>query len=109
MNLSKRIFIKNAVLSCALIASSSLIVNAVIAKKNFVNNSKIRQIMPFELPKLPYERNALEPFISEETINYHYGKHHQAYVDNLNKLIAGSDLADKSLEEIIKISANDPA
>ncbi len=63
--------------------------------------------MPFELPTLPYGKNALAPHISENTINYHYGKHHQAYVTNLNNLISGTDLADKSLEEIIKISAND--
>ena len=57
--------------------------------------------MTFELPALPYERNALEPYISEETLNFHYGKHHQAYVTNLNKLVEGSDLAGKTLEEII--------
>lgn len=58
--------------------------------------------MAFELPALPYERNALAPRISEETINYHYGKHHQAYVTNLNKLLEGNPLADKSLEEVIR-------
>lgn len=60
-----------------------------------------------ELPQLPYEKNALAPHISENTINFHYGKHHQAYVTNLNNLIAGTDLEGKSLEEIIKISAAD--
>ena len=60
--------------------------------------------MPFELPKLPYAKDALAPHISENTMNYHYGKHHQAYVTNLNNLIAGTDLEKKSLEEIIKIS-----
>ncbi|MBM5782609.1 MAG: superoxide dismutase, partial [Pelagibacterales bacterium] len=63
--------------------------------------------MTFELPKLPYEKNALAPYISENTMNFHYGKHHQAYVTNLNNLIANNDLATKSLEEIIKISAAD--
>ena len=58
--------------------------------------------MIFELPALPYERNALEPYISRETIDYHYGKHHQAYVTNLNKLIEGSEFTKASLEEIIK-------
>lgn len=61
--------------------------------------------MAFELPALPYDRNALAPHISEETINYHYGKHHQAYVNNLNKLIEGTEFADKSLEDIIKTSS----
>ena len=63
--------------------------------------------MAFDLPSLPYERNALAPHISEETLNFHYGKHHQAYVTNLNKLIEGSDLEGKSLEEIISIAAAD--
>lgn len=53
------------------------------------------------LPPLPYPENALEPVISATTLSFHYGKHHKAYVDNLNKLIAGTEFADKSLEEII--------
>jgi Fe-Mn family superoxide dismutase len=52
----------------------------------------------------PYRRDALAPHISEETINYHYGKHHQSYVNNLNKAIEGTDNADKSLEDIIRSS-----
>ncbi|GAG91622.1 unnamed protein product [marine sediment metagenome] len=59
-------------------------------------------IMTFTLPELPYAKGALVPYVSEETIEYHYGKHHQAYVNNLNKLIVGTKFADKSLEEIIK-------
>lgn len=55
----------------------------------------------FELPPLPFDTKALEPVISENTINFHYGKHHQAYVNNLNKLIEGSELASKTLEDII--------
>lgn len=58
----------------------------------------------FELKKLPYEKNALEPYISTETIEYHYGKHHQGYVNNLNNLIQWSDLEWKTLEEIVKSS-----
>lgn len=58
--------------------------------------------MAFELPKLPYEKNALEPFISEKTIEFHYGKHHQAYVNKVNKLIEGTEFEDATLEEIIK-------
>src|SRR5687768_7469809 len=60
--------------------------------------------MAIELPKLPYAENALAPHISPETIQYHYGKHHQAYVTNLNKLIEGTPHASKSLEEIVKSS-----
>ncbi|NVP17755.1 superoxide dismutase [Fe] [Candidatus Gracilibacteria bacterium] len=59
----------------------------------------------FELPKLPYEKNALEPYISSETLEYHYGKHHQAYVTNLNNLIVGTEFENMSLEEIIKKSS----
>lgn len=58
--------------------------------------------MAFELPKLPYGKNALEPFISEKTIEFHYGKHHQAYVNNLNNLIQGTEFENVSLEEIVK-------
>lgn len=58
--------------------------------------------MSFELPKLPYALDALEPHISKETLEYHYGKHHQTYVTNLNNLVKGTDLENKSLEEIIK-------
>lgn len=60
-----------------------------------------------ELPNLPYNRNALAPHISENTINFHYGKHHQAYVTNLNNLIINTDLEGKTLVEIIKISYGD--
>jgi Fe-Mn family superoxide dismutase len=58
--------------------------------------------MAFILPPLPYELDALQPYISRETLEYHYGKHHQAYVTNLNNLVAGTDLENKKLEEIIK-------
>ena len=57
--------------------------------------------MSFSLPDLPYEKNALEPHISAETLEYHYGKHHQTYVDKLNGMVEGTDDAGKSLEEII--------
>ena len=57
--------------------------------------------MQHELPPLPYEKNALEPHISLETLDYHYGKHHQTYVTNLNKLIVGTEFEDKALEDII--------
>lgn len=60
--------------------------------------------MSFELPALPYEKNALEPHISAETLEYHYGKHHNTYVVNLNNLVKGSEFEGKSLEEIVKTS-----
>ncbi|ABS47211.1 superoxide dismutase Fe [Yersinia pseudotuberculosis IP 32953] len=58
--------------------------------------------MSFELPALPYAQNALEPHISAETLEYHYGKHHNTYVNNLNNLIKDTEFAGKSLEEIVK-------
>ncbi|MAN73173.1 MAG: superoxide dismutase [Fe] [Henriciella sp.] len=63
--------------------------------------------MAFELPPLPYSRDALSPHISEETLNYHYGKHHQKYVDNLNGLIKDTPHADAPLEKIIKDASGD--
>lgn len=58
--------------------------------------------MTFQLPELPFAKDALAPHISEETFEYHHGKHHQAYVNNLNKLIDGSPYAEMELEDIIK-------
>lgn len=64
--------------------------------------------MAFVQEPLPFELNALEPYgMKAETFEYHYGKHHKAYVDNLNKLTEGTELADKSLEEVIKTSFKD--
>ena len=60
--------------------------------------------MAFELPALPYAINALEPHISQETLEYHHGKHHNTYVVNLNNLVPGTEFEGKSLEEIIKTS-----
>lgn len=58
--------------------------------------------MAFTLPPLPYDKNALAPHMSAETLDYHHGKHHQAYVTNLNKLIEGKPEESKSLEDIIR-------
>jgi superoxide dismutase, Fe-Mn family len=58
--------------------------------------------MAFELPHLPYEKSALEPYISERTLEFHYGKHHKAYVDKTNELIQGTEFENASLEDIIK-------
>lgn len=64
--------------------------------------------MKHELPPLPYEKNALEPHISARTLEYHYGKHHQKYVDTLNSLIIGTKFEDRSLEEIIDLAGDGP-
>ncbi len=58
--------------------------------------------MIHELPKLPFAMDALEPYISKRTLEFHYGKHHQAYVNNLNKLIQGTGFENKSLEDIVR-------
>ena len=63
--------------------------------------------MAFELPPLPYPKNALEPHISAQTLDFHHGKHHQAYVTNLNNLVKGSPMENQSLEEIIKATYKD--
>ncbi len=63
--------------------------------------------MPFTLPELPYAPSALEPHITANTFSFHYSKHHQAYVTNLNKLVENTDLANLSLEEICKKTAGD--
>jgi len=65
--------------------------------------------MAFELPALPYASDALEPHIDKETMEIHHGKHHQAYVDNLNKAIAGTDAENLTIEEICKNISKYPA
>jgi superoxide dismutase, Fe-Mn family len=61
--------------------------------------------MIFKLPELPYAKDALQPHISAETLEYHYGKHHQAYVNKLNELIPNTEYATMSLEDVIRASA----
>ena len=63
--------------------------------------------MAFELPDLPYAKDALEPYMSAETLEYHHGKHHNAYVTTLNSLIEGTDLAGADLEDIVRNTYND--
>ena len=65
--------------------------------------------MAFELPKLPYDFNALEPHIDARTMEIHHGKHHNAYVTNLNNAIAGTDLENKSLEELMLVAGSNTA
>jgi Fe-Mn family superoxide dismutase len=66
------------------------------------NINQNKKTMKHQLPELPYSKDALEPYISADTLEYHHGKHHQKYVDNLNGLIPGTAFEDASLEEIIK-------
>ena len=64
---------------------------------------------PLELPELPYAKDALAPVISEQTIEFHYGKHHKAYFDTTKDLIKGTDLEGATLEEIVDVASKDPA
>src|ERR1035437_9012767 len=70
-----------------------------------MSNDKIIHAVPYVLPALPYADNALGPVISAQTIGFHYGKHHKGYVDNLNKLVAGTEFADLPLEKIVADTA----
>ncbi len=98
MNEARRSFLANAgATTLATLASNTLAPATAAAIQ--------RNVMPIELPKLPFEDNALAPTISSNTISFHYGKHHKTYVDNLNKAIAGTDLAEKSLVEIVRTVA----
>lgn len=63
---------------------------------------------PISLPALPYQETALQPIISANTLSFHYGKHHKAYVDTLNKLIDGTEFADMPLDKIVKTAATQP-
>ena len=70
-------------------------------------NSATASSTPIVLPPLPYEQSALQPVISANTLSFHYGKHHKTYVDNLNKLVTGTEFSDMPLEQIIKASADE--
>ena len=89
-----------------LIASILLIGRSdlVKAQNSEINSSKNNKTMTFEKVALPYATDALEPVISKQTIEFHYGKHLQAYVDNLNKLIVGTKFENSDLETIVKES-----
>ena len=76
--------------------------------ENSNSSTMPESVSPHVLPTLPYAENALEPIITAKTISFHYGKHHKAYVDNLNKLIAGTEYAALSLEKIITSTAGKP-
>ncbi len=67
------------------------------------------QQVKFSLPPLPYEKNALEPYLSQKTLEFHYNKHHQGYVDKLNELLAEKKLKADSLEDVIILAAKDPS
>ena len=96
--------------SVAVISAASVIepyAKIIINSSNNKNRSKL--IMgKFELPKLPYAYDALEPYIDKMTMDIHYNKHHNGYVTNLNKAVEGTDMAGKSLEELLKNISKHP-
>lgn len=75
-----------------------------INSKNII----ILSIMPFELAPLPYDINALNPHISANTLSFHYGKHHAAYVNKLNELVKGTDFENQCLTDVVKNSFGNP-
>lgn len=83
---------------------SVLMIGAVNAQNTNINNNQKTNAMKFELPKLPYATNALEPVIGQQTIELHYGKHLQTYITNLNNLIPGTKFENADLETIVKES-----
>lgn len=93
--LSRRQFLATA------IAGSTVLTGMAMGFPSFV-----RGAAPFGLPALPYPENGLEPYISARTLSFHYGKHHQGYVNNTNNLVKGTPYENLSLEEIIKRSAS---
>jgi Fe-Mn family superoxide dismutase len=103
MTIKKAQRMKRIVLTCfTLFALLTTNANAQSAADSI--NTQKRKIMKFELPKLPYATDALEPVISRQTIEFHYGKHLQAYITNLNNLIAGTKFENADLETIVKES-----
>lgn len=75
---------------------------------NFFNNERIEKMSKFELAPLPYSYDALEPYIDKMTMEIHHSKHHQAYVNNLNNAVAGTDMEGKSLEDLFKSISKAP-
>jgi Fe-Mn family superoxide dismutase len=95
---SRRSFLQAAAVAGAAVSAGAQQAPALVKGKT----------VPIELPALPYADNALAPHISSNTIGFHYGKHHKAYVDNTNKLIAGTDLAEAKLEDIVRAAWGKP-
>ncbi|HUB09088.1 MAG TPA: superoxide dismutase [Myxococcales bacterium] len=93
-------------LEAATVAGAAVIAGALDRPARAAENAAAAA--PFALPPLPYAENALEPFISSRTMGFHYGKHHKGYVAKLNKAVAGTALATKTLEQLVTLSAGKP-
>lgn len=101
--LSRRQFMAGALAGTAVLAADFIGLSSMIYAA-----SPQSDIPPFRLPRLPYSSDALSPFISKKTIEFHYGKHHQGYIDKINSLVRDTEFAKYPLEEIIKKSAGNP-
>lgn len=99
----RRAFIVIAVFAMAISFSRSAF--AEMKGKIMKTSEKIESVTTYILPPLPYAESALEPVISARTISFHYGKHHKGYVDNLNKLVAGTEFVGMPLEKVITATA----
>jgi Fe-Mn family superoxide dismutase len=104
MQTSRRQFCKQ-VAAVSMLTASGLRITPALAATPIQTKE---DAMTFTLPELPYAQNALEPHISANTLSFHYGKHHQAYVTNLNNLVKDTPLASATLEEVIMEAAKDP-
>lgn len=105
-NITRREFVQGV--ATGLAALNFIKVSELFAATNEKTEVKPMPTDIFELPALPYPQDALSPYISANTISFHYGKHHKAYLDNLNKLVKDTPFATKKLEEIIKETAGKP-
>jgi Fe-Mn family superoxide dismutase len=108
MKISRRELCKNFLAGAVALKAAT---GSAFAKtsKNLSTPKTTENKMTFTLPELPYAPTALEPHLSANTFSFHYNKHHQAYVTNLNNLVKDTPLAEKNLEEVIAESAKDPA
>ncbi len=105
--MKRRSFIRSTVLGGALAALPG---NSLMSSITSIPQTKEQTPMPFTLPNLPYAHDALEPYIDKTTMEIHHGKHHAAYVTNLNKAVEGGEWASKSIEDILaNISKLPPA
>lgn len=93
--------------SLGIISAGIMLEPALSKTRNLLTIEGTKNMSTFKLPDLPYDKGALKPFISEETFDYHHGKHHAAYVNNLNNLIKDTPYADLTLEAVIQKSADE--
>src|SRR5678816_2053909 len=107
METSRRQFCKSIIAGVITVGSGSLAHAMAATEERTMQPARKEESMSFTLPPLPYAQNALEPHISANTLSFHYGKHHQTYVTNLNNLVKDTPMENQSLEQIIQATAKD--